>query len=140
MELTIREFFPADSDAAISLWRGCEGIGLSSADEPARIKAYLERNTGFSFTAWMGADLAGAVLCGHDGRRGYLHHLAVNPKYRRLGIGHTLVERCHEALRLQGIEKVHIFVYHDNLAALNFWESEKYFPRGELVLMSAEIG
>ncbi len=139
MNLIIREFTPADIGAAISLWQSCEGIGLSSADEPERIANYLARNPGLSFTAWVRSELAGAVLCGHDGRRGYLHHLAVHPKYRRLGIGHALVERSHNSLRALSIEKVHIFVYHDNQSALDFWQNEKYFPRDELVLMSAVL-
>lgn len=139
MNITIREFTPADIGAAISLWQACEGIGLSSADEPERLATYLARNPGLSFTAWVESDLAGAVLCGNDGRRGYLHHLAVHPKYRRLGIGHALVERCHADLRALGIERVHIFVYHDNQSALDFWQNEQYFKRDELVLMSANL-
>lgn len=139
MDLTFREFTTADINAAIALWQSSEGIGLSSADTPERIEAYLARNPGLSFTAWMGSELAGAVLSGHDGRRGYLHHLAVDQKYRRLGIGHALVKRCHDALRVLGIEKVHIFVYQENQSALDFWKGEHYFPRDELVLMTVVL-
>lgn len=139
MQVNIREFMPVDIDAAIQLWKSSEGIGLSSADEPARIESYLERNPGLSFTAWMGTEMVGAILSGHDGRRGFLHHLAVHHDYRRQGIGKALVERCHSALREIGIEKVHIFVYHDNQAALDFWQGENYIPRVELVLLSADI-
>lgn len=139
MQVNIREFMPADIDAAIQLWKSSEGIGLSSADEPARLESYLERNPGLSFTAWNGTDLAGAILSGHDGRRGFLHHLAVHHDYRRQGIGKALVARCHSALREIGIEKVHIFVYHNNQVALDFWQGEDYIPRVELVLLSADI-
>lgn len=139
MELIIREFTSQDINAAIGLWKSSEGIGLSSADEPARITAYLERNPGTSFTAWVGGELVGAILCGHDGRRGFLHHLAVHDHYRRQGIGRALVEHCHNALRELGIEKVHIFVYHDNQTALEFWKGEHYIPRDELVLLSAAL-
>lgn len=139
MNFDIREFTAKDIDQAIVLWRSCEGIGLSAADEPAMLESYLRRNPELSFTAWHDSELIGAVLCGHDGRRGFLHHLAVHPGYRRQGIGQALVSRCHTALREIGIQKVHIFVYHDNLSALAFWKGEKYIPRDELILLSADI-
>ncbi|MFZ3078216.1 MAG: GNAT family N-acetyltransferase [Bellilinea sp.] len=100
---------------------------------------YLARNPGMSFTAWDGDTLVGAVLCGHDGRRGYLHHLAVDRAYRGQGIGRALVDQCHAALREQGIDKVHIFVYRENQVALTFWAGAKYVPRENLALLSANL-
>ena len=139
MAITIREFTAADTPLALTLWKSSEGIGLSSADEPQYIAGYLARNPGMSFTAWDGETLVGAVLCGHDGRRGYLHHLAVDRAYRGQGIGRALVDRCHAALQALGIEKVHIFVYRDNEAALAFWKGAYYVEREELVLLSATL-
>jgi len=138
-DIKILEFSPDHIDQALALWKSCEGIGLSAADEPLRIRDYLFRNSGISFTAWQGTNLVGAVLCGHDGRRGFLHHLAVHPEYRERGIGKLLVERCHGALQQVGIDKVHIFVYAKNLNALEFWKAQRYIPRDELVLLSANI-
>lgn len=134
--MEIREFTPADCWKAIELWQVSEGIGLSAADEPQRLTAYLNRNPGMSFTAWDGENLVGAVLCGHDGRRGYLHHLAVDKTYRGRGIGRRLAETCHAALLAAGIDKVHIFVYRDNDSALKFWQEVGYLPRVELELLS----
>ena len=139
MEFQIREFTPEDTIQAVELWKGCEGIGLSAADEPERITTYLARNAGMSFTAWDGATLVGAVLCGHDGRRGYLHHLGVRVDYRGRGIGQALAEHCHAALRTQGIDKVHIFVYRANQHALAFWQRIQYQPRENLALLSCNL-
>ncbi|MHB0988355.1 MAG: GNAT family N-acetyltransferase [Bellilinea sp.] len=139
MAIKIREFTPADSLLALTLWKSSEGIGLSAADEPERIAGYLTRNPGMSYTAWDGESLVGAVLCGHDGRRGYLHHLAVDRAYRGQGIGRALVDRCHAALQALGIEKVHIFVYRDNEAALAFWKGVHYVQRDTLELLSATL-
>jgi putative acetyltransferase len=66
--------------------------------------------------------MAGAVLCGHDGRRGYLHHLAVAESHRRGGIGRQLVERCLTGLRSIGIMKCHLFIFIDNDIGLDFWQ------------------
>ena len=139
MAIEIRAFAAADTPQALTLWRSCEGIGLSSADEPQRIAGYLTRNPGMSFTARDGDTLIGAVLCGHDGRRGYLHHLAIEQAYRGQGIGRALVDCCHAALRAQGIDKVHIFVYRENEAALSFWKGANYVPRDTLALLSASL-
>lgn len=67
----------ADYDEAWALWKRTEGIGLSQADEPRNIASFLARNPGLSFVAEEEGKIVGAVLCGSDGRRGFLHHLAV---------------------------------------------------------------
>ena len=139
MAVELREFVMQDYDQVIELWRKCEGIGLSAADAPERIQVYLERNPGSSFTAWDGERLVGAVLCGHDGRRGYLHHLAVAPEYRGRGIGQQLANRCLQAMASQGIDKVHIVVYQNNLKALDFWQRTGWYARDELKMMSIDL-
>lgn len=138
-EIVIREFTPDDYQQAILLWRASEGIGLSAADEPDAITTYLGRNPGLSFTAWDENRLVGAVLCGTDGRRGYLHHLAVDKAYRHRGIGRQLVEKCHTGLMSMKIDKVHIFVYRENDTGLKFWIEGGYVPRVELSLLSCTL-
>ena len=65
-------------DAVLALWKQCEGVGLSDADSKEGIQRYLDRNPGMSFVATASGVVVGAVLAGHDGRRGYVHHLAVH--------------------------------------------------------------
>jgi ribosomal protein S18 acetylase RimI-like enzyme len=96
------------------LWASTAGIDLSSSDEESEIAAFLDRNPGLSLVARDGAQLAGAVLCGHDGRRGYILHLAISEPYRRRGVGGLLVDRCLEVLRDRGIPKCHLFVFRNN--------------------------
>ena len=84
----------SEYDEVLALWQNTEGMGLSESDTRDAIAAYLKRNPGMSFVARDGKSLIAAVLCGHDGRRGYLHHLAVSPAYRRRGLGTQLVEKC----------------------------------------------
>jgi ribosomal protein S18 acetylase RimI-like enzyme len=139
MSIQIKEFDIADYETVFELWEKTEGIGLSIADSRERILQYLERNPGMSFTAWDKGRLIGAVLSGHDGRRGYLHHLAVDGEYRKQGIGKLLSEYCLSALEKQGIDKVHIFVYKTNQGGLTFWEKSGWKLRDTLVLMSYDI-
>ena len=93
----------ADYAEVNALWRATEGLGLSESDEREPIAANLDRNPGMSFVAVNGDCIVGAVLGGHDGRRGYLHHLAVTPGWRRRGIGRALVETSLAQLKAAGI-------------------------------------
>ena len=74
-------------DKVLTLWRKSEGVGLSDADSNKSIHSYLKRNPGMSFVAKAEGKIVGAVLGGQDGRRGYIHHLAVRDDFRRQGIG-----------------------------------------------------
>ena len=80
----------ADYDEVLALWQKSEGVGLGESDDRAAIAAYLARNPGLSLVAVAGKRTVGAVLCGHDGRRGYLHHLAAASSHRRQGIARAL--------------------------------------------------
>lgn len=138
-DFLIRDLTIDDYEAVLALWQGTEGIGLSRADERQAIASYLDRNPGLSFVALADEQLVGAVLCGHDGRRGFIHHLAVRASHQRQGMGQALVERCVDALRLQGIDKCHLFVYATNSNARAFWQRLGWQPRDDLMVMSKII-
>jgi ribosomal protein S18 acetylase RimI-like enzyme len=134
--ITFQPFGPADYEAAYRLWSQCEGIGLSDADARVPLTAYLQRNPGISQVAYDSNLLIGAVLCGHDGRRGYLNHLAVRPAFRRRGVGRGLVERCLAALATIGIAKCHLFLFTINEEGQQFWERCGWTLRQDLKLCS----
>jgi ribosomal protein S18 acetylase RimI-like enzyme len=140
MSLEIRELRLEDYDEALALWQSAEGVTLRDADSREGIERYLARNPGLSFVAREGGTLVGAVLCGHDGRRGYLHHLAVAPAHRGRGIGRTLAHRCLEGLRAQGIAKCHLFLADGNEAARDFWRTVGWSARTDIALMSVTFG
>jgi N-acetylglutamate synthase len=128
-----------DVAEALALWSQTEGIGLRGADSPEALPKYLARNPGLSFVAREDGAIVGAVLCGHDGRRGYLHHLAVAASHRRRGIGAALVERCMAGLRGEGISRCHLFVYHHNAEGQAFWRRTGWHARDDLLLMSRNL-
>lgn len=139
MSLNIREMTIEDYEDVYALWDASEGIGLSDADSKEGIKRFLKRNPMLSFVAMDNGEIVGAALCGHDGRRGYIHHLAVIPSHRREGIGRSLVGRCMYALMRIGIGKCHLFVFGENQEAIDFWETLGYSQRVELVMMSQQV-
>src|SRR3989440_13076104 len=101
--ISTREFVIDDYDAAVALWNLLEGIEVAEGDSREEIRAYLLRNPGLSRVAEENGATVGAVLCGHDGRRGLIYHLAVAPAYQGKGIGKFLVEGCIARLRDAGI-------------------------------------
>ncbi len=125
-----------DFEEVTALWRVTEGVGLNESDCWKSTVIFLERNRELSHVA-RGATgkIVGAVLCGHDGRRAYLHHLAVAKDCRRQGIGRDLVEACLAKLRPLGIHKCNIFIYADNAAGKLFWQRLGWNERVELRMM-----
>ena len=128
----------ADYADAASLWDGMPGIGLSDADTLENIQKMLDRNPGLSYKAEVGGQLVGTLLTGHDGRRGYLYHLAVEPGFRKRGIGQRMVQLSLTGLGRAGIHKAHIFVYGENVDGIAFWRKTGWVERVELVIMSAD--
>lgn len=123
MEIQTREFRIEDYDAAIELWNRIEGLDIAEGDDRETIRRFLQRNPGLSRIATDSAVIIGAVLCGHDGRRGYVYHLAVDPTYRERGIGRRLMSECLAGLKEAGLERANILVANDNPRGLEFWDS-----------------
>ena len=92
-----------------------------------------------SFAAKDNGKIIGAVLCGHDSRRGYLHHLAVAEDYRRKGVGRALVQRAVGRLREVGVRKCHIFVFGDNADGLMFWKNIGWGQQEGVAILSRNI-
>lgn len=138
---TLACFDPGDYAEAMELWRRTPGMGLTAADGEAEIRAFLARNPGLSAVARDGAGrLVGTVLCGTDGRRGFLYHLAVDPAARRGGIGSALAERALGGLRALGIEKCHLMVIAGNELGAAFWAARGWKLREDILLFSKSTG
>jgi ribosomal protein S18 acetylase RimI-like enzyme len=125
---SLRVMTEVDIDPARALWGEAEGVELAEGDSPAEIAAYLRRNPGASQVAVAEGRLVGAVLAGHDGRRGFLYHLAVARSHRGRGLGRALVGRSLETLRREGVRRVLILVARDNDGGRAFWRGCGWDP------------
>lgn len=134
--LRLREFAAGDIPAARLLWLDTPGVGLSAADEPPAIAQFLDRNPGTSFVAMSEGRVVGTILCGHDGRRGLIHHLVCASSLRRQGIGRQLLHCGLQALREAGIDKCHLLVFRSNAEGLAFWWAVEATERQEMALFS----
>ena len=140
MSAVIRPFAIEDYPIVVTLWRETEGLGLTESDSEEAIGLYLQRNPGMSAVAVSpSGDLLGAVLCGHDGRRGYLHHLAVAPPHRNRGIASRLVDGCFERLATVGIQKCNVFLLRGNETGAAFWEHAGWSHRDDLRVFQKAI-
>ena len=108
---------------ARALWEATEGVALGDADAQPEIEKFLARNPGLSRVALVDERVVGTILVGHDGRRGLIHHLAVAPSVRRLGVGRRLVGDGIAALAQAGVRKCHLLVFADNAGGRAFWAS-----------------
>jgi putative acetyltransferase len=137
---SLRPLTIADYDAVYVLWLQTEGMGLNDSDTREAITAFLERNGGLSAVACTPEGIIlGAVLCGHDGRRGYLHHLAVAKTHRMQGIGRALVNDCLDKLAARKIQKCNLFLFAHNTAGRTFWLKQGWSAREDIVLVQKEL-
>lgn len=130
----------ADLANVIALWRTTEGLMLHvESDNETSLSRFLERNPGLSFIAESKGQIVGSVLCGHDGRHGFLHHLSVALQFRRTGYASDLLTAALKSLSVQGITRCHAFTKPENQAAAKFWASTTADQRTDLCVVTMAL-
>ena len=132
--MEIRNMQLDDYDSVYALWLSCRGMGLNNLDDSREgISKYLARNPDTCYVAVEQGCIIGAILAGHDGRRGYIGHTAVSPAHQQQGVGKQLVEAALNALKQQGINKVNLVVFAHNEKGNDFWERVGFTQRPDLI-------
>lgn len=134
--MIIREMKASDYDEVYAMWQITTKRALSEADSREGIEKYLERNPNMSQVAIMDGKIVGTVLAGHDGRRGFIHHMAVMPQYRRHGIGKEMAKVAISKIEQDGIDKTHIFCYQNNETGQSFWKTLGFVKRDDVFVYS----
>jgi len=115
------------------LWTSTPGMGLRNLDDSKEgIDKFLRRNPTTNFIAEEDGEIVGSILCGHDGRRGYIYHTAVDMRYRGKGVGKNLVNSVINALKREGINKAALVVFTNNEVGNGFWRSMGWEKREDL--------
>jgi len=123
-----------DYNHVYNLWLNTPGVGLNNLDDSRQgIDKYLKRNPNTCFVARDSGRLIGVILSGHDGRRGFIYHIAVDISHRNKGVGKKLVEAALNALQKEGINKVAFVVFKQNGTGNAFWEKLGFDERTDLV-------
>ena len=137
----IRRMTAQDYGNVYALWLSTPGMGLNTADDSREgIEKYLQRNPTTCFVAEEDGAVVGVILSGHDGRRGYIHHMAVRENTRRRGIGGALLQSAMDALKAEGIVKVALVVFARNQLGNEFWEHHGFSKREDLNYRNRAIG
>jgi len=136
---TIREMSVADYHGAFSLWSGTDGMGIGESDSEENIARFLARNPGHSYVCEHQGAIVGTVLCGHDGRRGFLYHVAVSDAHRGQGIAKMLLSNALDSLAQIGITKCHLMVLKTNRLGAAFWEYNGWERREDIFIYSKSI-
>ena len=122
-----------DYDEVKALWMTIHGFGIRSVDDSREgIERFLKRNPTTSVVAIEDGHVVGAILCGHDGRRGCLYHVCVEEKYRLHGIGKEMVVFCMNALKEEQINKVSLIAFTQNDIGNAFWKCIGWTKREDL--------
>ena len=130
---TVRTMTIEDYDQVHALWMTIRGFRIRSIDDSREgVARFLRRNPSTSVVAVMDGKVVGAILCGHDGRRGCLYHVCVQEAYRRMGIGKAMVVACMNALRAEEISKVSLIAFTKNDVGNAFWRCIGWTKREDL--------
>ncbi len=133
MEYKIREMQIGDYKKVYGLWMGIKGFGIRSIDDSKEgVERFLRRNPTTSIVAEADSGIVGAILCGHDGRRGCFYHVCVKEGYRKRGIGKAMAVAAMKALQAERINKVCLIAFADNAVGNRFWKSVGWTFRQDL--------
>lgn len=131
--IQIRTMTVEDYENVSSLWMTIKGFGIRSIDDSKEgVERFIKRNPTTSVVAEEDGKIVGAILCGHDGRRGTLYHVCVHENYRRRGVGKAMVVFCMEALKKEHINKVSLIAFKSNQIGNSFWHHESWDFREDL--------
>ena len=122
-----------DYEQVYTLWKQIHGFGIRSVDDSREgIARFLKRNPDTSVVAVEDGKIVGAILCGHDGRRGCMYHVCVDADYRMRGIGKSMVVFAMEALKKEKINKVSLIAFTKDDIGNAFWKEIGWTKRLDL--------
>ena len=122
-----------DYEEGSLLWHKIKGFSIRSIDDSREgVARFLKRNPDSSVVAVEDSRVVGAILCGHDGRRGCMYHVCVDPEYRMRGIGKSMVVFAMNALKKEHISKVSLIAFTKNDVGNKFWRCIGWTKREDL--------
>ena len=132
LALAIAPIEDADIAAVIALWQRCD---LTRPwNDPAADIAMARRGTNATVLVGRdGGDIVASVLVGHDGHRGWVYYVSVDPNRRGKGYGRAIMDAAEDWLRGLGIEKLQLMVRADNAKVQAFYETLDYQEQARVI-------
>ena len=119
----------------IELWRKA-GISVGSTDTKEELERMLQRNPDLFLIGKIDDNIISVVMGGFDGRRGYVHHLAVDPEYQKKGYGKKIMQELVKRFLELRVHKVHLFIEKYNKDTISFYKNLGWDIRDDLIMMS----
>ena len=133
MDVIIRPMTIEDYQEVYRLWGEIKGFGIRSVDDSKEgVERFLRRNPTTSVVAVQNGRIVGNILCGHDGRTGFLYHVCVDPGYRKHGIGYRMVRAAVKALQREGVSKISLIAFKSNQVGNAFWQGIGWTEREDI--------
>ena len=135
IKMKIEKFKIKYYDEVVELWRRA-GIEMVSSDTIDEVTRVFNRNPDLILIGKVQEKVIAVVIGAFDGRRGYVHHLAVDPNYQKMGFGKTIMDALIEQFRKMNIHKVHLFIEKSNRSVVEFYKNIGWDVREDLTMMS----
>ena len=136
----LRQFTMDDYPSVRGLWATAgPGVTLRPSDEPSEVAKKLSRDPDLFLVAAVQNQIVGVIMGAWDGRRGWLHHLAVSHEYRGRGIATALLTEVEARLREKGCLKVNLMVFRENEQARRLYRQLGYDEMEPVLLMGKEL-
>ena len=119
----------------VELWKRAE-IEVGSSDTEEEIAEVQKRNPDLFLIGKEDGNIVAVVIGAFDGRRGYIHHLAVDPDYQKRGYGKIIIDELIERFRKKKVHKIHLFIEKTNREVVDFYSNLGWNVRDDLIMMS----
>ena len=133
--MKIEKFSMKLYEDVVQLWNKA-GISMGSSDSKNEVERMLERNPNLFLIGKIKENIIAVVMGEFDGRRGYVHHLAVDPIYQKKGYGKKLIDDIISEFRKIGVHKIHLFIEKQNQDVVDFYGNLGWQMRNDLIMMS----
>jgi ribosomal protein S18 acetylase RimI-like enzyme len=135
--MKLRRLTVADYPELVKLWRRA---GLPYKPRGRDSRSHISREMSANPDLFIGVFdrelLAGAIFASHDGRKGWLNRVAVDPDYRRQGLARRLTLAGERALRGRGIRIFGLLIHSYNRASLKLAQAMGYRQHRDILYLS----
>lgn len=129
-----------DYDGLLALWTKTKGVRVrADEDSYEGLIRILDRNPDSCFVARGNGEIVGSILCGQDGKRAYVYHLAVSESFRRRQIAQKLLSLVTNVIQAMGIPKISLVVFKDNSDGNAFWKHMGAMRRDDLFYYDLDV-
>jgi ribosomal protein S18 acetylase RimI-like enzyme len=123
--IAFRDIDAGDEDSVVTLWKRC-ALTRDWNDPHQDIEFARRGNTSTILVGVLAGSIVASVMVGHDGHRGVLYYLAVDPEFQKRGFGKATVAAAEAWLRARGVWKINLMVRRENESAGRFYEHLGY--------------